>query len=145
MSKNPQKPSGQTLRYLNTPIWHSLLETSTAITLTGVILMTTKQEKSSVHGRMTQTCTYSLTQKNLVLSDQPEGNVTTHPDLCFVTTNNNLEPLNADRKVPDNFPHSQHRLILITVGMNIPTVQSIPTKSTMELPKRQLGKLHLRH
>jgi len=66
-------------------------------------------------------------------------------DLCFVTINNNLYPLNADRKDLDNFFHSQHRPILITVGMNIPTVQSIPIKSTMELPKIQLGKIHLRH
>jgi len=75
---------------------------------------------------MTQICTYCLTQKNLVLSDKPDGNGDYSPDLCFVTTNNKLEPLNADRKVLDNFPHSQHLPILITIGMNIPTVQSIP-------------------
>jgi len=33
-------------------------------------------KKSPVHGRISQTCTYCLTQKNLVLSDQPDGNVT---------------------------------------------------------------------
>ena len=48
------------------------------------------------------------------------------PDLCSVTTNNNLEPLYADRNVVDNFPCSQYRPILNTIGMNIPNVQSIP-------------------
>jgi hypothetical protein len=35
-----------------------------------------------------------------------------NPDLCFVTSNNNDEPLQTSRCVLNDFPHSQHRPIL---------------------------------
>jgi hypothetical protein len=48
-----------------------------------------------------------------------------NPDLCFVTSNNNDEPLQTSRCVLNDFPHSQHRPVLITVGIQIPLSDTI--------------------
>jgi hypothetical protein len=48
-----------------------------------------------------------------------------NPDLCFVTSNNNDEPLRTSRCVLNDFPHSQHRPVLITVGIQIPLSHTI--------------------
>jgi hypothetical protein len=48
-----------------------------------------------------------------------------NPDLCFVTSNNNDEPLQTSRCVLNDFPHSQHRPVLITVGIQIPLSHTI--------------------
>ena len=47
------------------------------------------------------------------------------PDLVFVTKNSNHEPLPVKREVLQNFPH---RPVLITTGISIPLVQSLPKK-----------------
>ena len=49
-----------------------------------------------------------------------------NPDLCFVTSNNNLLPLATSRRVLSDFPKSQHRPVLLEVGTKIPLVNSTP-------------------
>lgn len=53
-------------------------------------------------------------------------NTKTNPDLCLVTKNDRGMPLHVTRKVLSDFPHSQHRLVLITAGIKIPLIESIP-------------------
>lgn len=48
-----------------------------------------------------------------------------NPDLTFVSTGKNLRPLKSNRIVLNNFPHSQHRPVLITIGLDLPIVNSI--------------------
>lgn len=48
-----------------------------------------------------------------------------NPDLCFVSANEYNQPLSASRTVLRNFPNSQHRPVLISVGVSIPIVESI--------------------
>nr|CAI5825299.1 unnamed protein product [Callosobruchus analis] len=50
-------------------------------------------------------------------------NTETNPDLCFVSTNNN-KPLPTSRKVLNDFPHSQHRPILVEIGASVPIIRS---------------------
>ena len=91
----------------------------------------------------TQTCTYRLTQKNLVLSDQPDGNVITHLTYGLSQPTITWKPWT-----------------LIERSWTIPTESAstdchhccnkypshpIHSKSMMEFPKSQLGKIHLRH
>jgi hypothetical protein len=56
-----------------------------------------------------------------------------NPDLCFVTTNNNDEPLQTSRCrcMLNNF---RHRPVLITVGIQIPLCHNYPT-TTLEFSK----------
>lgn len=49
-----------------------------------------------------------------------------NPDLCFVSSDHSNKPLAISRKVLGEFPHSQHRPVLIEVGTQIPIINSIP-------------------
>lgn len=49
-----------------------------------------------------------------------------NPDLCFVSKNRHNLPLHCKRRVLSNFPKSQHRPVLVSVGTQIPIVRSIP-------------------
>ena len=49
-----------------------------------------------------------------------------NPDLAFVSKNNNFEPILTKREVLNDFPHSQHRHVLITSGFCLPNFQSLP-------------------
>lgn len=49
-----------------------------------------------------------------------------NPDLCFVSCNASGGPLHSTRKVLENFPHSQHRPVLLDIGIQIPLITSIP-------------------
>lgn len=49
-------------------------------------------------------------------------NTETNPDLCFVSTDSEGEPLHVTREVLPSFPNSQHRPIVIEVGLSIPIV-----------------------
>ena len=48
-----------------------------------------------------------------------------NPDLCISSTDHNLLPLSAARKVLNDFPRSQHRPVLITTGIEIPSTSSL--------------------
>lgn len=48
-----------------------------------------------------------------------------NPDLCFVSTNNRGQPIEVSRKVLPDFPHSQHRPVIVEVGTQIPLITSI--------------------
>lgn len=69
-----------------------------------------------------------------------------NPDLCFVTSDNKGQPLPAVRRILGDFPRSQHRLVLVEIGLSIPLITSFPrprwnfnkanwTKFTSELDK----------
>lgn len=49
-----------------------------------------------------------------------------NPDLCFVSTNSEGWPLQVSKNVLPAFPNSQHRPIIIDVGINVPIVTSVP-------------------
>lgn len=49
-----------------------------------------------------------------------------NPDLCFVSSDGNGQPLPVSRRVLDDFPHSQHRPVLLVIGKNIPVIRSFP-------------------
>lgn len=49
-----------------------------------------------------------------------------NPDLCFVSTDEEGSPLCVTRKVLSAFPNSQHRPVIIEIGMSIPIINSIP-------------------
>lgn len=49
-----------------------------------------------------------------------------NPDLCFVSVTTNNLPMAASRTVMDDFPNSQHRPILIEIGLQIPLINSTP-------------------
>lgn len=49
-----------------------------------------------------------------------------NPDLCFLTKDKNERPLKTTRKVLKAFPRSQHRPIIITIGTEVETVNSVP-------------------
>jgi hypothetical protein len=48
------------------------------------------------------------------------------PDLCFCSCDRSCKPIMAGRKVLSAFPHSQHRPVLVAVGIQIPLVRSFP-------------------
>ena len=48
------------------------------------------------------------------------------PDLCFCSSDHSSRPTAVNRMVLDSFPHSQHRPVLLSVGIQIPLVQSVP-------------------
>lgn len=50
----------------------------------------------------------------------------TNPDLCFVSKDSDGMPLPTSRHVLDHFPHTQHRPVVIEVGLQIPIIESIP-------------------
>lgn len=49
-----------------------------------------------------------------------------NPDLCFVTKNSNGSPIQARRSVEEDFPHSQHRPVVVELGYQIPIIKSTP-------------------
>src|SRR6195952_2869994 len=49
-----------------------------------------------------------------------------NPDLCIVSMDDDFQPLKTARKVLSGFPHSQHRPSVLTIGTEIPIVNSIP-------------------
>ncbi|XP_030754581.1 uncharacterized protein LOC115881295 [Sitophilus oryzae] len=53
-------------------------------------------------------------------------NTETNPDLCFVSDNAKKRPISMSRKVLDDFPHSQHRPIVLETGIKIPIIHSTP-------------------
>ncbi|KAG5886778.1 hypothetical protein JTB14_032269 [Gonioctena quinquepunctata] len=50
----------------------------------------------------------------------------TNPDLCFVTTDSSQVPLPHTRKVMRSFPRSQHRPVIINIGIQVPVIKSTP-------------------
>lgn len=46
------------------------------------------------------------------------------PDLCFVSKDTNGETIPATRKVLQGFPNSQHRPIIIQVGLQLPVIRA---------------------
>lgn len=48
-----------------------------------------------------------------------------NPDLCFVSTDNEGWPLQVTKEVLTAFPNSQHRPVLVEVGMSVPIVTSV--------------------
>ncbi|KAE9532084.1 hypothetical protein AGLY_010286 [Aphis glycines] len=49
-----------------------------------------------------------------------------NPDLCFVSVTTKNLPMAASRTVMNDFPNSQHRPILIEIGLQIPLINSTP-------------------
>lgn len=49
-----------------------------------------------------------------------------NPDLCFVSTDSEGIPLQVSREVFTAFPNSQHRPVILEIGLSIPIVTSIP-------------------
>lgn len=47
-----------------------------------------------------------------------------NPDLCFISTDNNNQPVATTRKVLLEFPHSQNHPVLIEIGVSIPVIRS---------------------
>ena len=48
------------------------------------------------------------------------------PDLCFVTCDDEHQPLPTTRTIEPDLPNSQHRPSIITIGLDIPTISSVP-------------------
>lgn len=53
-------------------------------------------------------------------------NTETNPDLCFVSENAQNRPIPITRKVLEDFPHSQHRPVILEIGIKIPIIRSTP-------------------
>lgn len=49
-----------------------------------------------------------------------------NPDLCFVSTGSQDQPLPSTRQVIPNFPRSQHRPVIVEIGISIPLISSFP-------------------
>ena len=73
-------------------------------------------------------------ENNLKLLYSPQDKGTFHsarwqrdytPDLVFVTVSN-AGVSHASRRVLSNFPRSQHRPFLVTLGITVPYVQTLP-------------------
>ena len=47
------------------------------------------------------------------------------PDICFVTCDDEHQPLPTTRTIEPYFPNSQHRPSIITIGLDIPTISSV--------------------
>ncbi|KAI5720173.1 hypothetical protein M8J77_002972 [Diaphorina citri] len=50
-----------------------------------------------------------------------------NPDLSFVSSNENNQPLPTSRSVIPIFPRSQHRPILLDIGISVPLITSFPS------------------
>ncbi|KAL1448470.1 hypothetical protein WDU94_013986, partial [Cyamophila willieti] len=48
-----------------------------------------------------------------------------NPDLCFVSTGPNDQPLATTRLVIPNFPRSQHRPVILEIGISIPIISTV--------------------
>lgn len=64
------------------------------------------------------------------------------PDLCFVSKDDNGNPIPATRKILRGFPNSQHRPIIVEIGLKIPLIR---WKEPMELQQGKLGKIQPDH
>ncbi|VEN59836.1 unnamed protein product [Callosobruchus maculatus] len=53
-------------------------------------------------------------------------NTESNPDLCFASVDSQNRQIPVSRKVLDDFPHSQHRPIILEVGTQIPIIRSTP-------------------
>jgi len=49
-----------------------------------------------------------------------------NPDLCFVSKDEEGSPLVTHKNVLTGFPHSQHRPVVIEIGIDIHYINSIP-------------------
>jgi len=49
-----------------------------------------------------------------------------NPDLCFVTRDSEHRPLGTIRTVLPAFPRSQHRPVILNIGLQVPIIPSIP-------------------
>lgn len=49
-----------------------------------------------------------------------------NPDLCFVSGDNANKPVPITRQVSSDFPHSQHRPVILEIGKKIPIIRSSP-------------------
>lgn len=47
-------------------------------------------------------------------------------DLCFVSYDNKGHPIPVCRKVLPNFPHSQHRPVIVNIGLSVPLAECSP-------------------
>ena len=72
--------------------------------------------------------------KHLHLLYDPKQNDTFHSarwnkdywlDICFVTCDDEHQPLPTTRTIEPHFPNSQHRPSIITIGLDIPTNSSV--------------------
>ncbi|VVC34569.1 Endonuclease/exonuclease/phosphatase [Cinara cedri] len=59
---------------------------------------------------------------------------TTSPDLCFVTRDNDNQPLRVSRQILPKFPKSQHKPVVIDIGVNFPRINN------PEMPRWNLRK-----
>ena len=48
------------------------------------------------------------------------------PDICCVTCDDEHQPLPTTRTIEPHFPNSQHRPSIITIGLDTPTISSVP-------------------
>lgn len=48
-----------------------------------------------------------------------------NPDLAFVSMDSDLKPLISKRTVLDKFPHSQHRPVMISIGLEFPLINCV--------------------
>lgn len=53
-------------------------------------------------------------------------NTESNPDLCFVSADSEGFPLHVTREVLPGFPNSQHRPVIIEIGLSIPIITSVP-------------------
>lgn len=58
----------------------------------------------------------------------------TNPDLCFVTSDKSSQPLQAKRTIQNLFPKSQHRPVIVDIGIHLPRINK------PELPRWNLRK-----
>lgn len=59
---------------------------------------------------------------------------TTSPDLCFVTRDKDDQPLRVSRQILPKFPKSQHKPVVIDIGVNFPRINN------PEMPRWNLRK-----
>lgn len=49
-----------------------------------------------------------------------------NPDLCFVSSNSEGQPLTVTKNILPTFPNSQHRPVILEVGVSVPIITSTP-------------------
>jgi len=49
----------------------------------------------------------------------------TNPDLCIVSTDEEQTPLPHMRRVLPSFPRTQHRPVIVTIGIQVPLIESV--------------------
>jgi|UniRef100_A0A2S2QZI9 hypothetical protein len=63
----------------------------------------------------------------------------TNPDLCFVTSDKSNQPLQTKRTIQNLFPKSQHRPVIVDIGINLPKINK-PEISRWNLRKANWDK-----